>query len=60
MPVLVAVAVLNISRVNDSMDKVAAGVGQDMALPALDPLARVIAANPPTFRGFDALAVDDT
>ena len=49
------VAVLNISRVNDSMDKVAAGVGQDMALPALDLLARVIAANTTRFRGFASL-----
>ena len=50
-----AVAVLNIGGMDDSMDKVAAGVGQDMALPALDLLARVIAANTTRFRGFASL-----
>ena len=59
------VAVLNISRVNDSMDKVAAGVGQDMALPSFHFLTRVIAPNTAGFYvlrlwGFDALAVDHT
>ena len=50
-----SVAVLNIGGTDDSRDKVAAGVGQDMALPAPDLLARVIAANSPAFRGFASL-----
>ena len=49
------VAVLNISRVNDSIAKVAAGVGQDMALPDLDLVARVAAADTTKVRGFASL-----
>ncbi len=41
------------------LDQIALGVGQDVALTALDLLARIIAARTAGFGGFDALAVDD-
>ena len=36
-----AVGILNIGGVNHGVDEIAAGVGQDMALPAIDLLARI-------------------
>jgi hypothetical protein len=52
------VAVLDVGGVDHGVDQIALGVGQDMALAALDLLARIIAARTAGFRGFDALAVD--
>ncbi len=54
------VAVLNIGGMDQDEDQIAVGVSNDMPFAAFDLLARVIAANSATFRGFDALAVDDT
>jgi hypothetical protein len=54
-----AVAILNSGAVNLDPDQQSARVGDDMALSPLDPLARIIPANPATFRGFYALAVDN-
>jgi hypothetical protein len=53
-----AVAVLDIGGVNDGSDQQALRVGDDMALSALDLLARIKAPRPAAFRGFHALAVD--
>ena len=52
------VAVLDIGGVDDRPDQEALGVGEDMTLPALDLLARIITPWPAALRGFDALAVD--
>src|ERR1700716_2269756 len=54
-----AVAVLNISGMDEDEDQKSAGVGDDVALATLDLLARVIARDPATFRCFDRLAVND-
>ncbi len=53
-----SIAILDIGRMDHGMNQVALGIGQDMALAALDLLARVIAARPAGFGGFDALTVD--
>lgn len=50
------VAVLDIGGVDHGVDQVALGVGQDMALAALDLLTRIITPGPAGFRGSDALA----
>lgn len=55
-----SVAILNIGPVDPHEDQEAERVGDDVALAPFDLLARVIAANPATFGGLDALAVDDT
>ena len=54
------IAILYTGAVNDQTDHKAVGVGHDMTLAAFDLLACIIPANPTTFGGFDALAVDDT
>jgi hypothetical protein len=54
------VAVLNIGGMDQDEDQLATSVSNDMPFAAFDLLACVIAANSSTFRGFDALAVDDT
>ncbi len=53
------VTVLDIGRVDDGMDQIVLGVGEDMALAALDLLARIIAARATALGGLDALAVND-
>ena len=53
------VTILDIGRVDQGVDEVALGVGQDMALAALDLLARIIATRAAALGGLDALAVDD-
>jgi hypothetical protein len=53
-----AIAVLDVGGVDQGVDQIALGIGQDVALATLDLLARVITARPAGFRGFDALAVD--
>ena len=53
-----AIAVLDVGGVDQGVDQVALGVGQDMALAALDLLARIIAARTAGFRRFDTLAVN--
>lgn len=53
-----AVAVLDVGGVDHGMDQIALGVVPDLALAPLDLLARIIAARPAAFLGFDALAVD--
>ena len=58
--VIRAITVLNTGRVNPRCYQMAAGVGYDMALAALDPFSRIIARAPAVFTGFDALAVDYT
>lgn len=52
-----AVTVLNVGGVDHGVDQIAFGVGEDMALAALDLLARVIAPRAAAFRAFHALAV---
>jgi len=54
-----AVAVLDIGGMDDGADQKAFGVGEDMALPARDLLARVKAPDSAAFRGLHRLAVDD-
>ena len=54
-----AVTILDIGGVDDGMDQIALGVGQDMALAAFDLLAGIIAARTTALGGLDALAVDD-
>ena len=53
-----SVTVLDVGSVDNCMDEVSVGVGQDVALAALHLLASVIALWPAAFGGFDALAVD--
>ena len=53
-----SIAVLDVGGVDQAVDQIALGVGQDMALAAHDLLARVIAPWPAGFRGLHALAVD--
>ncbi len=52
------VAVLNIGGVDHGEQQQAKGIGNYVALAALDLFAGVIPANPSTFSGFHALAVD--
>jgi hypothetical protein len=52
------VTILNIGSMDDQRDHQSERVGHDVALAALDFLARVIAANSAAFRGLNALAVD--
>lgn len=47
-----AIAVLDIDSVDDGMDQVAFGIGQDMALASLDFLACIITLETASFRGF--------
>ncbi len=54
------VPVLEPGTVPHPSDQQAKRVGDDRALATLDPLAHVIAGNPAPFRGFHALAVEDT
>jgi hypothetical protein len=53
------VAVLNIGPVDDGMDEVTLGIGEDVALAPLDLLTRIVAAWAAGFRGFHALTIDD-
>lgn len=53
-----AVPILNVGGVDDHEQHIAQRVGEDMALAALDLLARVVASRPAAFLGFHALAVD--
>src|SRR3546814_8008192 len=53
-----AVAFLNGGGMDHRMYQIALGVGEDVALAALDLLARVIAARAATFSRFHALAID--
>lgn len=53
-----SVPILDVGGVDQGVNQIAFGIGQDMPLAALDLLARVIAPRPAAFRGFDALAVD--
>lgn len=50
--------VLDVGGVDYGMGEIAVGVGQNVALAALDLFTRVIAPRPAAFRGLDALAVD--
>ena len=52
------VAVLDVGGVDQDEHQKAAGVGEDMALAALDLLAGIITTNSAAFGGFDTLAVD--
>ena len=54
------VTVLNAGAVNQDNQHTPQRVGDDVALAALDFLACVIAANTPTFCGFDTLTVNHT
>ena len=49
------VTILNIGGMDNGSDEKALCIGDDMALPALDLLARVIAPWTASFCGFDAL-----
>ena len=53
-----AIAILNAGFVHDESDQVALGVGNDVALAALDFLACVKAPWTTAFRGFHRLAVN--
>ena len=53
-------AILNTGAVDLEADKQSDRVSHNMALATLDPLTRVIAPNPATFRDLYALAIDDT
>ncbi len=53
-----AVAILDIGAVNPEADHEPERVDDDMTLPSLDLLARVIARNSAAFRGFHALTVN--
>ena len=53
-----SVAVLDVGSVDHGVDQIALSIGEDVALAALDLLARIIAPRSAAFRGFDALAVD--
>jgi hypothetical protein len=53
-----AIAILNAGFVHDESDQVALGVGNDVALAALDFLTRVKAPWATAFRGFHRLAVN--
>ena len=53
------VSVSNVSDMDHGVNQITLGVVQDVALAALDLLARVIAARTAGFGSFDALAVDD-
>jgi len=53
------VTILDSSAVDVDPDEQSDHVGDDMALATLDPFACIIPANPATFCGFYALAVDD-
>jgi hypothetical protein len=53
-------AILDIGSVDHGMNQIAFGIGQDLPLTAFDLLARVIAPRAATFRGFHALAVDQS
>ena len=53
-----AVAILNVGVMHEQTDQIAFRVGDDVALAAVDLLARVIAPRTATFRGFHRLAVD--
>jgi hypothetical protein len=59
-----AVAILDVSGVNNGMQEQAQRVYQNVALLALDLLARIIAmridAGPPFYALFHALAIDDS
>jgi hypothetical protein len=54
---MVPVAVLDVGGMDQGMDQIALGVGEDMPLAALDLLACVVAARTAAFRGFDALSI---
>ena len=53
------VTVLDIGSVDEGMDQIALGIGQDMALAAFDLFAGIIAARTAALGRLDALAVDD-
>jgi hypothetical protein len=53
-----AVAVLNVDSVDYAMDQIAIGVGQDVALAAVDLLACILAPRPGRFLAFHALVAD--
>ncbi len=53
-----AVAVLDVRRVHGGRDQQPIGIGQDVALAALDLLAGIVAARPAGLGGLDRLAVD--
>lgn len=55
-----AIAILYIGSVNEHEDQKSKRIGDNVALTALDLLACIVTANAATFRGLDALAVDDT
>lgn len=54
------IAVLDVGGVDQGMDEVALGIGEDVPLAALDLLACITTPRTAAFGGFDALAVDDT
>ena len=53
-----AVAELDIGGMDHGVNQIAFGVGQDVALAALDLVACIIAAMPAALGGLNALAVD--
>lgn len=55
-----AVTILNVGGMDDGVNQIALGVGEEVPLAAFDLFASVIASRPATFRRFDALAIDHT
>ena len=55
-----AVTVLNTGTMNAKCNQVAARLGHDLTLAALDALASIIAAYPPVFSGFHAVTINHT
>ena len=55
-----AVTILNVGPVHDKADEKTGRIGDDVALAPLDPFSGIIAADPATFSGFYALAVNHT
>src|SRR6266436_5831214 len=53
-----AVSVLNVGGVHLRANQMTAGIGNDVALAPVDPLARVISPRTAAFRGLDRLTVD--
>ncbi len=47
------IAILNVGSVDEDEDQIATSVGEDVPLAPFYYLARIIAANSATFRGFD-------
>ena len=55
-----SVAILNVSGMDNGVNQIAFGVGEDVALAPFDLLPGIVAPRAATFCGFNALAVDYT